>query len=350
MVAETTRSRAPLAGALAALALWAFAPGADAAENQAALAHGRYVFHAGACDSCHTDHPNQGAFLAGGRRMESEFGTFYVPNITPDEATGIGRWTAEDFRRSMIEGKAPDGSHYYPVFPYRWYTGVTEQDLVDLWAYLRSVPVVENQVRAHDLPFPFNVRALLLGWKLVNFDEGETVHDPARSEEWNRGAYLVNHLGHCGACHTPKLLMGAVFRDDKFLAGSEVIPGPYPAPNITPHEVTGIGKWTTDGVVRALKRSIRPDGVPIRGPMAEYVDSGSSYLSEQDLAAAAIYLFSLPPQQGPVRKAEERLDRRLLADGEEPQSGTAGASGGGGMGSAGMGLLRTAGGGRTRAK
>jgi len=273
-----------------------------------------------------------------------------VPNITPDEATGIGRWTAEDFRRSMIEGKAPDGSHYYPVFPYRWYTGMTEQDLADLWAYLRSVPAVENRVRAHDLPFPFNVRALLLGWKLVNFDEGETVHDPARSEEWNRGAYLVNHLGHCGACHTPKLLMGAVFRDDKFLAGSEVIPGPYPAPNITPHEVTGIGKWTTDGVVRALKRSIRPDGVPIRGPMAEYVDSGSSYLFEQDLAAAAIYLFSLPPQQGPVRKAEERLDRRLLADGEEPQSGTAGASGGGGMGSAGMGLLRTAGGGRTRAK
>ena len=350
MVAETTRSRAPLARALAALALWAFAPGADAAEDQAALARGRYVFHAGACNSCHTDHPNQGAFLAGGRRMESEFGTFYVPNITPDEATGIGRWTAEDFRRSMIEGKAPDGSHYYPVFPYRWYTGMTEQDLADLWAYLRSVPAVENRVRAHDLPFPFNVRALLLGWKLVNFDEGETVHDPARSEEWNRGAYLVNHLGHCGACHTPKLLMGAVFRDDKFLAGSEVIPGPYPAPNITPHEVTGIGKWTTDGVVRALKRSIRPDGVPIRGPMAEYVDSGSSYLFEQDLAAAAIYLFSLPPQQGPVRKAEERLDRRLLADGEEPQSGTAGASGGGGMGSAGMGLLRTAGGGRTRAK
>jgi mono/diheme cytochrome c family protein len=347
MVAETGCSRAPLAGALAALALWASAPGADAAEDQAALARGEYVFHAGACDSCHTDHPNRGAFLAGGRRMETEFGTFHVPNITPDEATGIGRWTAEDFRRSMIEGKAPDGSHYYPVFPYRWYTGMTEQDLADLWAYLRLVPAVENRVRAHDLPFPFNIRALLLGWKLVNFDEGETVHDPSRSEEWNRGAYLVNHLGHCGACHTPKLL-GAVFLEYKFLAGSQAIPGPYPAPNITPDLATGIGTWTVDDVVRALKESITPHGLPIRGPMAEYVASGSGFLREEDLRAAGEYLMSIEPEDGPVSEREERLDRRLVQD--APHSGSEGSSGGGGMGSAGMGLLRTAGGGRTRAK
>jgi mono/diheme cytochrome c family protein len=204
-------------------------------------------------------------------------------------------------------------------------------------------------VRPHDLPFPFNLRFLLLGWKLINFDQGETVFDPERSEAWNRGAYLVNHLGHCGACHTPKLL-GAIFRTDKFLAGSEAIPGPYFAPNITPHEVTGIGDWTTDDVVRALKRSIRPDGLPIRGPMAEYVNTGSSYLSEEDLAAAAVYLFSLPPEQGPVDQTEERLDRRLSPGGEEAQSGTADDSGGGGIGSWGMGLLRAAGGGRTRAK
>jgi mono/diheme cytochrome c family protein len=218
-----------------------------------------------------------------------------------------------------------------------------------VWAYLQSVPPVHNRAPPHELPFPFNLRFLLLGWKLINFDQGETAHDPQRSAAWKRGAYLVNHLGHCGACHAPKMLMGAVFRGDKFLAGSEVIPGPYPAPNITPHEATGIGKWTTDDVVRALKRSLRPDGLPIRGPMAEYVDSGSSYLSEQDLEAAAIYLLSLPSQEGRVRQTEERLDRRLSADGE-PQSGTAGASGGGGMGSSGIGLLRAVGGGRTRAK
>lgn len=322
---------------------------AAAQQDADAVLRGRYVFHAGACDSCHTDHPNRGRFLAGGRRMDTEFGTFYVPNITPDRETGIGTWSAEDFRRAMIEGRTPTGSHYYPVFPYRWYTGMSEADVADMWAYLQSVPPVRNRVRGHDLPFPFNLRFLLLGWKLINFDPGATVHDPERSEAWNRGAYLINHLGHCGACHTPKVLFGAAFRSDKFLAGSEVIPGPYPAPNITPHDATGIGRWTIADVVRALQRSIRPDGVPIRGPMAEYVESGSSHLSEEDLEAAATYLLSLEAQQGPVRASEERLDRRLQT-GAEPQSAEGGASGGGGMGSAGMGLLRAAGDGRTRAK
>jgi mono/diheme cytochrome c family protein len=347
MLARTiSRSLLP-AAALAAAALLASAPRAPAAEDEDALARGRYLFHAGACDSCHTDHPNHGAFLAGGRRMETEFGTFLVPNITPDEATGIGDWSAEDFSRAMVAGLAPDGSHYYPVFPYRWYTGMSEQDLADLWAYLRSVPPVENPVREHQLPFPFNIRLLLLGWKLVNFDQGDTVADPERSAAWNRGAYLVNHLGHCGACHTPKLF-GALFLSYDFLAGSKAIPGPYPAPNITPDRATGIGSWTEGDVVRALKRSITPEGTPIRGPMAEYVASGSSHLSEEDLRAVAEYLSSIEPEDGPVAEREERLDRRLVQD--EAQSGTEGSVGGGGMGSAGMGLLRAAGGGRTRAK
>jgi mono/diheme cytochrome c family protein len=333
-----------------ALLLPGFGAAAAAAPDAKAVLRGEYVFHAGACDSCHTDHLNHGAFLAGGRRMPTPFGTFFVPNITPDPETGIGDWSPEDFRRAMIDGKAPDGSHYYPIFPYRWYTGLTEQDVADLWAYLLSVPPVRNRVPSHDLPFPLNIRFLLLGWKLINFDQGETVHDPERSEAWNRGAYLVNHLGHCGACHTPKLLGGAVFLSDRSLAGSEAIPGPYFAPNITPHDVTGIGKWTPDDVVRALKRAITPDGVPIRGPMAEYVDSGSSYLSDDDLEAAATYLLSLPPEQGPVSATEERLDRRLLPRGEDGQSGAEDASGGGGMGSSGTGLLTTAAGGRTRAK
>jgi mono/diheme cytochrome c family protein len=280
--------------------------------------------------------------------MPTPFGTFYVPNITSDPETGLGRWSAEDFRRSMIEGKSPDGSHYYPVFPYRWYTGMTDQDVADLWAYLRSVPAVRNQVPEHEIPFPLNIRFLLLGWKLLNFDEGDRVVDPARSEAWNRGAYLVNHLGHCGACHTPKLLFGALFRSDKFLAGSEVIPGPYPAPNLTPHEATGLADWTIEDIVRALGRSITPQGEPIRGPMAEYVASGSSHLSVEDLEAAAVYLKSIEPEEGPVAEREERLDRRLVQG--EPQSGTESASGGGGMGSAGMGLLRLPEGGRTRAK
>jgi mono/diheme cytochrome c family protein len=207
---------------------------------------------------------------------------------------------------------------------------------------------VRNPVPPHEIPFPLNFRPLLLGWKLLNFDEGETVSDPERSEAWNRGAYLVNHLGHCGACHTPKVLGGVLYRDDRFLAGSVAIPGPYFAPNITPHEVVGIGQWSTGDVVRAMKRAINPEGLPIRGPMAEYVDSGSSHLSGEDLEAVAVYLLSLPTEPGPVAETEERLDRRLVEG--EPQSATSGEPGGGGMGSAGMGLLRSAGGGRTRAK
>jgi len=333
---------------LLALLLAVFGARAGAAQDEAAIARGKYVFHAGACDSCHTDHPNRGAFLAGGRRMPTEFGTFYVPNITPDAETGLGRWSAEDFRRSIIEGRSPDGSHYYPVFPYRWYTGMMEEDVADLWAYLSSVPAVRNPVPEHEIPFPLNIRFLLLGWKLLNFDESDRVADPERSEAWNRGAYLVNHLGHCGACHTPKLLFGALFRSDKFLAGSWVLPDPYPAPNITPHEATGLADWTIEDIARALKQSITPQGLPIRGPMAEYVDSGSSHLSASDLEAAAIYLKSIEPEEGPVAEREERLDRRLVQDGD--QSGSEGVSGGGGMGSAGMGLLRSSGGGRTRAK
>jgi mono/diheme cytochrome c family protein len=200
-------------------------------------------------------------------------------------------------------------------------------------------------VPPHDLPFPFNLRFLLLGWKLVNFDQGDTVVDPERSDVWNRGAYLVNHLGHCGACHTPKLF-GAVFLSHKFLAGSKAIPGPYPAPNITPDRSTGLASWSLEDMIRALGRSITPAGEPIRGPMAEYVASGSSFLSEQDLAAMAEYLGTVPPEDGPVSEREERLDRRLLQDDQSEPTG----SGGGGIGSSGTGLLTSAGGGRSRAK
>jgi mono/diheme cytochrome c family protein len=321
-----------MAALVLAVLLWL--PAARAAEDADAIARGRYVFHAGACDSCHTDHPGHGAFLAGGRRMPSEFGTFLVPNITPDPATGIGGWSAADFRRAMVDGRAPDGSHYYPVFPYRWYTGMSAEDIADLWAYLRSVPPVANRVGPHELPFPFNIRALLVGWKLVNFDAGDTVADPARPEAWNRGAYLVNHLGHCGACHTPKLF-GAVFLGWKFLAGSVAIPGPYPAPNITPDPTTGLGRWSEADMVRALGHAITPAGEPIRGPMAEYVASGSSHLTAADLAAIATYLRSVAADDGPVSAREERRDRRLQPGPEGEEEGAAG--------SAGMELLRQAG-------
>ena len=332
---------------LCGVLLLALSPAVVAADEQAeTLARGRYLFWAGACDSCHTDHEHHGAFLAGGRALETNFGTFHMPNITPAPETGIGGWEFEDFYDAMHRGIRPDGSHYYPSFPYRWYTGLTDDDLRDLWAYLQTVPPVENRVPPHDLRFPYKYRFLILGWKLVNFDQGETVHDPEKSAAWNRGAYLVNHLGHCGACHTPKI-MGALFKTYDFLAGSEQIPGPYPAPNITPDETTGIGDWSIEDIARALKRAITPDGVPIRGPMAEYVAYGSGHLSTDDLEAAAVYLKTIEPEDGPVAEREERTDRRLEAP-EGVQSETGG--GAGGIGSEGMALLRLEAAGRTRAK
>lgn len=262
------------------------------AIGDGSAARGEYLLRAGACESCHTDHEGGGAHLAGGAVLDSAFGGFYAPNLTPDPETGLGRWTYEDFRRAMIEGIRPDGAPYYPVFPYRWYTGMQEQDLVDLWAYLQSLPPVQNTTPAHDLGFPYSIRSLVWAWRLVNFDEGATVTDPTRSASWNRGAYLVNHLSHCGACHTPKVQGN--FLDLWFLAGSPGIPGLLSAPNITPDPATGIGRWTVADVVRALQLAMKPDGTPIRGHMAEYVRSGSGHLSEADLAAMAEYLLALP--------------------------------------------------------
>ena len=265
-----------------------------AAADEAAVSRGEYLFRAAACASCHTDVEQRGGFIAGGREMATQFGTFRVPNITPDPETGLGDWQLDDFRKAMIDGLRPDGNPYYPVFPYRWYTGMTEQDVADLWAYLQSVEPVRNPVADHQLNFPFSIRSLLWGWRLLNFDSAETVHDDNRSDAWNRGAYLVNHLGHCGACHTPTDALGGFQSDDRFLAGSTQIPGIHPAPNITPDSKTGLGDWRDADIVRALKRAITPRGTPIRGPMAEYVEYGSSYLTDDDLNAMATYLKSLP--------------------------------------------------------
>jgi mono/diheme cytochrome c family protein len=288
---------------------------------------GEYLFHAGACESCHTDIENGGAFLAGGREMQTQFGTFYTPNITPDPETGIGRWTLPDFHRAMIAGIRPDGSPYYPIFPYRWYTGMTAADIAALWVYLQSVEPVSNPVPPHDLTFPFSIRTLVYVWRWVNFAEGQPVSEavrwngqaqnsvrlfaklfhidieqwvakPVRSRQWQQGAYLVDHVGHCGACHTPKLLGN--FMSGEYLAGSTQIPGAFPAPNITSDRETGIGTWSHTDIIRALQRAMRPDGTPIRGPMAEYVLHGSSYLSAEDLRAIAVYLLALPSEEHAV--------------------------------------------------
>lgn len=252
------------------------------------------MFRAAAGCSCHTDIPNDGPRLAGGRAIETPFGTFYSPNITPDPDTGIGGWTQEEFLRAMTEGASPAGEHYYPVFPYLSYARMTEQDLVDLWAYLSRQAPVERPNRAHELPWLLSWRSLLFFWKWWYLDEDEAVTDPERSEQWNRGAYLVNGPAHCGECHTPRDWLGGP-DGSMALAGTAEGPEGELAPNITPDPETGIGRWHAADLAWLLETGLLPDGDSVQGAMAEAIDQGYSFLNADDRDAIADYLLSRPP-------------------------------------------------------
>jgi mono/diheme cytochrome c family protein len=256
--------------------------------------HGAYVLRLGGCVTCHTDERNQGRFLAGGRALATPFGTFYTPNITPDPDRGIGGWSSAEFVQAMTEGVAPGGHPYFPAFPYTSYTRMTRQDLVDLKAYLDTVEPVANDVPEHALDFPFGFRPLVKGWQLLFFDPGPFEPDPARSEVWNRGAYIVTGPGHCSECHSPRNALGAR-QDDRFLAGNPAGPEGKPVPNITPHPEDGIGGWSTTDIAFALQTGILPDGDVLGGAMAEVVKDATSHLTADDRSAIAEYLQSLPP-------------------------------------------------------
>jgi mono/diheme cytochrome c family protein len=253
---------------------------------------GEYVIAAAGCVACHTV-PKDGAFLAGGRELKTDFGSFFTPNITPDPETGIGSWSDEDFIRALREGISPDGGHYYPTFPYTSYTRMTRQDMVDLKAYLDSVPAVRNPVLDHDLPFPFGIRASMIGWQLMFFNDDPFVPDPGQSDAWNRGAYLVNGPGHCGECHTPRNILGVVDAD-RPLAGNSNGPDGDAVPNITPGS-GGIGEWSEEDIVSFLEIGITPDSDFVGGAMTDVVAESTSKLTANDLQAIATYLSSLPP-------------------------------------------------------
>jgi mono/diheme cytochrome c family protein len=294
--------------ALVAVAACVFVPSHGAPAEIAARGdpgRGEYMLRLGGCVSCHTDEKNGGAFLAGGRALETPFGTFHVPNITPDSETGIGGWSTADFVRAMTEGISPDGHPYFPAFPYTSYTRMRLEDLADLKSYLDTVEPVANQVPDHDLRFPFGFRPLLRGWQLLFFEEGTFQPDPDRPDSWNRGAYIVNGPGHCSECHTPRNALGASERD-RFLAGNRNGPDGKPVPNITPDEEDGIGKWSKSDLTFALKTSILPDGDVLGGAMAEVVEDATSHWADQDREAVAEYLFTVEPKAGEPAPAEEK--------------------------------------------
>jgi mono/diheme cytochrome c family protein len=272
-------------------------PAAWAAANPASedpLQRGEYLLYAGGCISCHTvkDSGEQG-FLAGGVALATPFGTFYTPNITPDKETGIGNWSDADFIRALRYGFSPRGTHYYPAFPYTSYSGMKRQDLLDLKAYLSSLPPIKQENKPHALVWYASQRFPLRGWKWLNLTNGEFKPDPDESEQWNRGAYLVRHLGHCGECHTPRNLIGAM-NSDRFLSGNPNGPEGDAVPNITPDRETGIGKWSQSDIVSYLESGILPDGDYAGSAMVDVIDDNTSKLTDEDRKAIAVYLKSLP--------------------------------------------------------
>ena len=257
------------------------------------VSQGAYLTNAAGCEDCHTDREHGGQPYAGGRALATPFGTFYSPNITPDPETGIGRWTDEEFLRALRDGVRPDGANYFPVFPYPTFTKITDADAQAIKAYLFSLPAVRQANRAHDVPFPFSWRPLQTIWKLLFFTPGPFRPAPERSEAYNRGAYLVTALAHCGECHTPRNWFGAT-EPDHFLAGNPHGPEGKAVPNITPDPQTGIGSWTEEDITTLLKTGQTPEFDFVGGAMGEVVRN-TSRLDDADRSAIAVYLKSLPP-------------------------------------------------------
>jgi mono/diheme cytochrome c family protein len=295
-----------LAALAAALAL------AGAAQADDSVARGAYLARAGGCFACHTDHAGGGPPLAGGGAVETPFGTLYAPNLTPSEH-GLGRWRERQFIDAMRRGRAPNGTRYYPAFPYAAYAGMSDQDVSDLWAYLHSLAPVDRPNRPHDLAFPFNQRIASLVWQLAFFSPRRFAPDPDRPQAWNRGAYLAETLLHCRECHTPRTVFGAPAGDLAY-AGNRDWPGGKTVPNITPDRATGIGGWSAGDIVWLLKTGFKPDGNDVQGSMADLVEHASSHLTDDDLEAVASYVLSLAPIEYRVREKRGASGEGGLAD------------------------------------
>jgi mono/diheme cytochrome c family protein len=281
--------------------------------NRALINEGEYLARAGDCIACHTN-PG-GRLFAGGRPMPTPFGTLYSTNITPDLDTGIGRWNADQFYSLMHTGRSPDSGLIYPAMPFAAYTKVTRKDTDAIFAYLQSVPPVRQPDRPHDLRFPFNNRSLILGWRTLFFTEGEYQPDPGKSDDWNRGAYLVQGLGHCSMCHTPINALGGSSESRSFEGGLIPMQNWY-APSLTSNKEAGLGEWSIKDIVDLLGIGVSQRGA-VYGPMAEVVYNSLQFLTDGDLHAMAIYLKSLgqgtPPDvtASPMPPAESSLLMRL---------------------------------------
>jgi mono/diheme cytochrome c family protein len=254
------------------------------------VARGAYLVKAGNCVACHT--VRGGAPYAGGRAMATPFGTVFTSNITPDEATGLGRWGADHFWRALHNGRSMDGHLLYPAFPYTNTTLVTRADADAMYAFLRTVPAVRQANRPHELDFPVNTQWALAVWRALFFTPGVHVDEPLQSAAWNRGAYLVRGLGHCAACHSARNALGAT-EDGLELAGGLIPLQNWYAPSLADVHEASVAAWPDDEVVALLRLGRSAHGV-VLGPMADVVWRSTQYLSEPDLRAMAVFLKALP--------------------------------------------------------
>jgi mono/diheme cytochrome c family protein len=266
--------------------------------------NGKTMFNIGGCASCHAT-PNKDpdkvdrTRLGGGLALQSPFGTFYAPNISPDPTDGIGGWSEANFITALWKGTAPNGQNLYPAFPYTSYQHMRLDDVRDLFAYLKTLPQVSGKAPPHDLPFPFNIRFLLGGWKFLFLRGGPFVPDLSKSSQWNRGAYLVNGPGHCAECHSPRNFLGGIIESQRF-AGGPAPDGKGWVPNITPIGLQhGDVTWSEKDVASFLSDGMNPAGDFAGGAMADVI-SNTSLLGADDRTAIATYIAALPPTQGPT--------------------------------------------------
>ena len=288
------------AGLLAASAI-VMAQGTTFAKAE----RGRYLAEAGDCAACHT--ADGGKPFAGGRAIPTPFGTLYSTNITPDKDTGIGRWSQTDFYKAMHDGIRRDGKHLYPAFPYPWYTKLDVDDVRAIKAYLDTVPAVKQENKPAKLPWPLSMRAVMSGWNGLFFHEGVFRADLQKPAQWNRGAYLVEGLGHCGACHTPKSVLGGPKKDEHLEGGYGEH---WYASSLTGDLRDGIGAWSAPEIVEYLKTGSNAKAAAA-GPMAEVVKNSTQHLSEGDLNAIAAYLKDLPRTKDQSKNASTTTSKNI---------------------------------------
>ncbi|MDP9046341.1 MAG: c-type cytochrome [Pseudomonadota bacterium] len=273
------------------------------ASTTSSIDRGEYLARVGDCVACHA--APGGKQFAGGRAMPTPFGDLFVPNITPDDETGIGLWTAEDFYRMMHSGVSRDGTLLYPAMPFGSYTRVTRADSDSIFDYLMSVPPVRQKNRAHELRFPYSQRQMLLGWRALYLKEGEYTADATQTVQWNRGAYLVQGLGHCTMCHTAINALGGSSEARAFEGG--MIPNQnWYAPSLTSNREAGLGDWGIKDITDLLQTGVSQRGT-VYGPMAEVVYDSLQYVSDADIEAMAVYLKALPRESAEAVPESARL-------------------------------------------